>query len=174
MKKKNLKFLAIIIPLLSIGVMAYLLFIFQKKKEKLETLKNVPTFSLKTIDGIIFTQQNLATDRIKVILYFSPTCHYCQSEAKELSNVYHQYENIQWIWIASEPLHDIKQFAHHYQLDNKYNIFWCHDDMAKLYQKLSMKSVPYFLVYDKNNHLIKRNSGAVKLEKLINTIDERE
>lgn len=173
---KNNKFLkisAVSTSVLLIGIMFYLFLNLQKKKEKVTALKNVPTFNLTTVDGNSFTQQNLGNDQTKIIVYFSPSCHFCQAEAEELSKRYQNYQNIQWIWVASEPLDEIKKFAQQYQLDKKDNIFWTHDEMAVFYQKLGMSSVPYFLVYDKNNHLIKRNSGAIKLEKLTNIFDER-
>lgn len=172
---KNNKFLkasAVIFPILLIGIMVYLFLNFQKKKEKIDALKNIPSFSLKTIDGNDFTQNNMANEQIKVLIYFSPGCHFCQAEADELSKSYHTYKNIQWIWVASEPLHEIKEFAIKYKLDKQMNVYWCHDEMAVLYQKSGMNSVPYFLVYDKNNHLINRNSGVIKLEKIINNSDE--
>ncbi|REC77110.1 hypothetical protein DRF60_11865 [Chryseobacterium elymi] len=170
---KLLKISAVIFPILLIGLMAYLFFNFQKRKEKIDALKNIPSFSLTTIDGNSFTQHNLVNEQTKVIIYFNPSCHFCQAEADELSKSYNTYKNIQWIWVASEPLEEIKQFAAKYKLDKQMNIYWCHDEMATLYQKLGMNSVPYFLVYDNNNHLIKRNSGAIKLEKIINNFDER-
>jgi thiol-disulfide isomerase/thioredoxin len=172
-KNTFLKISAIVIPILLIGIMVYLFLNFQRKKEKIEILKNVPSFTLQTINGKLFTKKNLANDQTKVIIYFNPECHFCQAEAEELSKIYKNYQNVQWIWVASESLNQIQQFANHFQLNKKENIFWCHDKMAKLYQKLGMNSVPYFLVYDKKNHLIKRISGAIKLEKLINTIDEK-
>ncbi|RNA60726.1 hypothetical protein D1631_01650 [Chryseobacterium nematophagum] len=171
-KNKSLKIFAALIPLFLIGIMVYLFFSFREKKEKIAALKNVPTFNLKTINGSSFTQQNLANDQIKVIVYFSPSCHFCQAEVEELSRSYEDYQNIQWIWVASEPLNEIKGFAEQHRLNNQNNIIWCHDEMAILYRKTGMNSVPYFLVYDKENHLIKRNSGAIKLEKLINTSNE--
>ncbi|MFP3594594.1 TlpA family protein disulfide reductase [Chryseobacterium sp. SIMBA_038] len=171
--KKFLKISAVIVPVVLIGVIVYLFLNLQNKKEKIEALKNAPTLSLKTIDQNIFTEQNLADDRTKIIIYFSPSCHFCQAEAEELSKNIQDTKNIQWIWVASESLNEIKEFAVKYNLDKQSNIFWCHDEMATLYRKLGMSSVPYFLVYDKNNHLTKRNSGAIKLEKLINPFDEK-
>lgn len=171
-KNKSLKIFATLIPLFLIGIMVYLFSSFRKKKEKIEALKNVPSFSLTTIGGTIFTSANLDNNKIKILVYFSPSCHFCQAEVEELSRSYEYYQNIQWIWVASEPLNEIKGFAEQYKLNNQNNIIWCHDEMAILYRKLAMNSIPYFLVYDKNNHLIKRNSGAIKLEKLINTSDE--
>lgn len=171
-KNKSLKIFAILIPVFLIGIMVYLFSNFREKKEKIAALKSIPSFSLTTIKGNSFTQQNLADNYIKVIVYFNPSCHFCQAEAEELSKSYQDYQNIQWIWVASEPLNEIQEFAQQHKLSNQNNIIWCHDKMATLYRKLAMNSIPYFLVYDKDNHLIKRNSGAIKLEKLINTADE--
>lgn len=170
---KILKVFAITIPILLITLIVYLFLNFQEKKEKIDALKNLPTFYLKTINKSSFTQDDLIRDKTKIIVYFNPACHFCQVEAKELSKNIHKYQNIQWIWIASEPIENIKQFAQKYNLDKIPNVYWCYDEMATLYQKLGMNSVPYFLVYNKNNQLIKRNSGAIKLEKITHSIDER-
>nr|WP_315032749.1 thioredoxin fold domain-containing protein [uncultured Chryseobacterium sp.] len=173
---KNRKFLkaaVIIIPIILTGILTCLFLSFKKKEEKIEALKNLPAFSLETIHHTLLTSKSLVNNHTKVIIYFSPTCHYCQAEAEELFKVHRQYKNIQWIWVASESLEEIKQFAFNNNLNNQPNIFWCHDEKATFYQKLGMKGVPYFLVYDKNNNLIKRNSGAIKLEKLVTFSDEK-
>jgi thiol-disulfide isomerase/thioredoxin len=172
MKNKNLKILAILIPVLLIGVMVYFFISFQKKKAKVEVLQNIPAFSLKTIDGKTFSTENLAKNRNKVLVYFSPECHFCQAEAEELSKIYTKYPKIQWVFVASEPLEEIKKFAANYHLDKVENIHWCKDDKAKLYQSFEMNSVPYFLAYDKDNKLVFRNKGAIKLEKILEKFDE--
>lgn len=173
MKNKNLKIFAILIPVLLIGIIIYLFFNVQDKKGKIKALENIPSFKLQTIEGNIFTSKNLVNESIKVIVYFSPDCHFCRAEAEELSKTYQNYKNIQWIWVASESLSTIKDFAKKYKLDKQSNIFWCQDEMALFYRKSGMKSVPYFLIYDKGNHLIKRNSGAIKLEKFLEHFDEK-
>lgn len=175
MKKINfLKVTAFIIPVVCIGIMIGLWANFRKKKEKTEALKDIPTFSLTTINKTLLNSKNLGNNQTKVIIYFSPTCHFCQAEAEELSKINNHYQNTQWIWIASEPLDQIKEFAHQYNLDKQINISWCHDEGAVFYQKLGMSTVPYFLVYNQSNRLVKRNSGAIKLEKLLlNILHER-
>lgn len=173
MKNRSLKILAILIPVLVIGIIVYLFFNFQEKKEKIKQLENIPSFTLKTIDGSSFKSENLKNRNHKVIIYFSPDCHFCHAEAEELSKMHKNYENTEWIWIASEPLEQIKIFAKKYKLENFQNIHWCYDDKANFYRNFQMKSVPYFLVYDENNHLINRNSGAIKLTKLLRHFDEK-
>lgn len=77
-KNKSLKVFAILIPLILIGVMLYFFNSYKAKKASAERLKSIPTFSLKTIKGEIFTTENLAKNRYKVMVYFSPNCHYCE------------------------------------------------------------------------------------------------
>lgn len=172
MNKKYLKILAITIPILLIGVMIYFFINFQKKKNRVEALKDIPAFTLKTIEGQSFKMEDLSNNKNKILVYFSPECHFCKAEAEELSQIYTKYPKIQWVFIASEPIAEIKKFAENYKLDKQDNIHWCHDEMAKLYTKFEMNSVPYFLVYDKENKLVFRNKGAIKLEKILENFDE--
>lgn len=171
-KNKSLKIFAVLTPMILIGVIFYFFNSYKTKKANAEQLQTIPTFSLKTIKGEIFTTNDLTTDRNKVLVYFSPSCHYCEGEAEELAIIHQQYPNVQWVWIASEPLTEIKTFAEKYQLDQQENIHWCQDEMATLYQKFAMSSVPFFLAYDKNNKQVFRNKGAVKLEKILKSFDE--
>ena len=146
--KKWLKLSAVILPLILIGIMAYLYHTIQDKKAKLKILQEMPNLSLKTISGDLYSFKNLDNGRNKVLIYFSTKCHYCEAEAEELSKIHLQYSDIEWIWVSSNKLEDIKKFAEQYHLVNIENIKWCHDDMAKLYSTYNMSSVPYFLIYD--------------------------
>ena len=171
-KNKTLKILAITIPVLLIGVMIYLFASFQKKKEKVDRLQQIPAFKVTDINEQTITQNDLSKGN-KVLVYFSPICHFCQVEAEELSKIYSQYPDVKWLFIASEPLDEIRAFAKKYNLNDKKNILWVRDEQAKLYQIFGMNSVPYFLAYDVNNKLIFRNSGAIKIEKIIEHFYEK-
>lgn len=171
-KNKTLKILAIVIPTILISLMVYLFINFQKKKEKVESLNLIPSFIIKDVNGNIITQDNLSKGN-KVLVYFSPSCHFCQAEAEELSKINSKYPNIQWLFIASEPLDEIRSFAKQYNLNDKENILWTKDEQAKVYQTFGMNSVPYFLAYDSANKLVFRDAGAIKIEKIIEHFNEK-
>lgn len=171
-RNRTLKILAIIVPVSLIGVMIYLFISFQNKKEKVDGLKKIPAFTVSDVNGKIITQDNLSKGN-RVLVYFSPACHFCQAEAEELSKINSQYPDIQWLFIASESLEEIKSFAAQYNLDNKENILWARDEQAKVYQTFGMNSVPCFLAYDSNDKLIFRNAGAVKIEKIFKYFNEK-
>ncbi|AQW97706.1 TlpA family protein disulfide reductase [Elizabethkingia anophelis] len=171
-KNKTLKILAITIPILIIGLMIFLFNSFQKKKDKIDELKQIPSFAVTDVNGKTITQSNLSKGN-KILVYFSPTCHFCQAEAEELSKVNSKYPNIQWLFIASESLDEIKTFAKQYNLNDKENILWARDEQAKVYQAFGMSSIPYFLAYDSNNKLVFSNAGAIKIEKIIEHFNEK-
>ncbi|MCT3674377.1 TlpA family protein disulfide reductase [Elizabethkingia anophelis] len=171
-KNKTLKILAITIPILLIGLMIYLFNSFQKKKDKIDKLKQIPSFVVTDVNGKAITQNNLSNGN-KILIYFSPSCHFCQAEAEELSKINSQYPSIKWLFIASEPLNEINAFAKQYNLNDKENILWARDEKAKVYQTFGMTGVPYFLAYDSSNKLVFRNAGAIKIEKIIEYFNEK-
>ena len=171
-KNKTLKILAITIPILLIGLMVYLFNSFQKKKDRIESLNQIPSFAVTDVNGKTITQKNLSKGN-KILIYFSPSCHFCKTEAEELSKINSKYPNIQWVFIASESLDEINAFAKQYNLNDKGNVLWARDDQAKVYQTFGMTNVPYFLAYDSNNKLVFRNAGAIKIEKIIEHFNEK-
>ena len=171
MKNKTLKILAIIIPLVLIGVMVYLFTNYQSKKTKVEALQSIPTFSVKDIHGNTISNQNLQ-EGDKILVYFNSECHFCQAEMQELSAINKQHLDVQWIMFSSQSIEEIKIFATKYNLQNAENIKWCTDPKAEVYTKFAMTGIPYFLGYNKKNRLIHRSTGAIKIEKVLKDFDE--
>jgi peroxiredoxin len=171
MKNKTLKILAIIIPVLLIGVMAYLFTNYQNKKAKVEALQIIPVFSVKDINGKTVTNSDLQEGN-KLLVYFNPECHFCQAEMQELSSINNKHLDIQWIMFSSQSIAEIKNFATKYNLQNAENIKWCTDPKAEVYTKFAMTGIPYFLGYNKENKLVHRSTGAIKIEKVLKDFDE--
>ena len=166
MKNKTLKILAFIIPLVFIGVMVYLFTNYQRKKAKVEALQSIPVFSVKDINGKTITNSNLQEGN-KLLVYFNPECHFCQAEMQELSSINNKHLDIQWIMFSSQSIAEIKNFATKYNLQNAENIKWCTDPKAEVYTKFAMTGIPYFLGYNKENKLVHRSTGAIKVEKVL-------
>ena len=166
MKNKTLKILAITIPIVLIGVMVYLFANYQSKKTKVEALQSIPTFSVKDIHGNTISNQNLQ-EGDKILVYFNSECHFCQAEMQELSAINKQHLDVQWIMFSSQSIAEIKKFAAKYNLQNAENIKWCTDPKAEVYTQFAMTGIPYFLGYNKNNKLVHRSTGAIKIEKVL-------
>ncbi len=170
--KKTLKIVAVIIPVLMVGIMIYLFLNFQKKKQKVEALKSIPAFSVQDIHGKSVTNTNLPEGN-KVFVYFNPECEYCQAEMDELSEISQKHPDIKWIMFTDKPLSEIRAFAQRYKLDNAENIRWCNDPKSEVYLKFSMTGIPYFLGYNYQNKLVHRSTGAIKVEKVLADFDEK-
>lgn len=168
--KKLLKIFAIIIPVVLIGIMIYLFVSFQKKKEKVEALKNMPAFAVKDINGNSVTQRDIPEGN-KVLVYFNPECHYCQMEMEELSQINNQHKEVNWIMFTDKPLGEIRKFAETYHLDKAENIRWCNDPKSEVYLKFAMTGIPYFLGYNSENKLVHRSAGATKIKKVLVDFD---
>lgn len=169
---KSLKIVAILLTIIAIVFLVYLFFNFQKKKEKVEALKNMPSFSVKDINGNAVTNDNLPVGS-KILVYFNPECEYCQIEMEELSKLNEKHKEIQWIMFTDKPLDEIGKFAEKYHLDKAENIKWCNDPKSEVYLKFAMTGIPYFLGYDSDNKLIHRSTGAVKIEKVLASFNEK-
>lgn len=170
MKNKSLKIFAFIIPVTLIGILVYLYFSFQKKKQKVDALQNIPAFSVKDINGNTYTNNDLPIGN-KVLVYFNPECEYCEAEMEELSIINDKHKNINWVMFTDKPLDEIRKFAEQYHLDNAENIKWCNDPNSEVYLKFAMTGIPYFLGYDAENKLVHRSTGAIKIEKVLVDFD---
>lgn len=170
--KRSLKIAAVLIPVLVIGILIYLFSNFQKKKSKVEALKNIPTFSVKDINGNSVANNTLPEGN-KVLVYFNPECEYCQAEMDELSKINEKHQDINWIMFTDKPVIEIKQFAQKYKLDKAENIKWCNDPKSEVYLKFAMTGIPYFLGYNSDNKLVHRSTGAIKIEKVLSDFNEK-
>lgn len=170
--KKTLKIFAALIPVVLVGIMVYLFFNFQKKKDKVDALQSIPAFSVQDISGKTVTQNDLPKGN-KILVYFNPDCEYCRAEMEELSRINEKYKDVQWIMFTDKPLNEIRKFAEQYNLDKAENIQWCNDPKSEVYLQFAMTGIPYFLGYNSENKLVHRSTGAIKIEKVLADFDEK-
>ena len=170
--KKTLKIFAALIPVVLVGIMVYLFFNFQKKKDKVDALQSIPAFSVQDISGKTVTQNDLPKGN-KILVYFNPDCEYCRAEMEELSRINEKYKDVQWIMFTDKPLNEIRKFAEQYHLDKAENIQWCNDPKSEVYLQFAMTGIPYFLGYNTKNKLVHRSTGEKKKKKVLADFDEK-
>ncbi|WP_162088318.1 peroxiredoxin family protein [Chryseobacterium aquaeductus] len=172
MNNKKLKIFAVVIPILFIGLMIYLFTNFQNKKTKVEVLQTIPTFSATDINGKSVTQNNISKGN-KLLVYFDTNCEFCHAEMEALSKINYLHKDVQWVMFSSQSIEEIRKFATKYSLQNAENIQWCTDPKAEVYSKFAMKGIPYFLGYNSENKLVHRSTGAINIEKVLASFDEK-
>lgn len=163
--------LKIIIPILFIGVFAYFGYqIYSKiqhKKEVAEHIKTIPKFEYQNIKGGNFTNENLKKDTPTLFIYFNSECDFCNHEAEMVQQNIEQIKAIQVIFISFEPIEKIKQFAIKYNLLNHANITFLSDSKITFATAFDVNSMPCLVLYDKENNVIEKIKGQVKIETVL-------
>jgi peroxiredoxin len=175
MRKKKMLF---IVFLGIISLLTYLSYsIITKVKEKKETAKQIqiiPKFELKTLDSISFTNSNLKTNLSTIFVYFNSECDLCHYEAKSISDNLNKFKNVQFIFVSTESIAIIRQFSEEYKLSNQNNITFLYDFDNQFTNQFKAQFIPYILIYNKNNELIKKQKGQLNSNGILRVLNQND
>ncbi len=167
------KFIKLFIGFLIFGSISYLSFkIINKlnhKKEVAKRTKNIPNFSFYTSNGKPFSKNDLA-NKPTVFLYFNSECDFCKSEATKIQEHLNDFKDVQLVFVSFEPSKNIETFAVKYKLNNKKNIVFLEDRKGVFSELFDVNSIPYIVVYDKNQQFIKKFKGATKIDAILKVL----
>ncbi len=141
------------------------------KSEVEETLQTIPQFSFETINGISFSNKKLKKDLTTIFIYFNSECGFCEQEAKSIQENIEHFKNTQLIFVSFEPVYKISTFSRQYKLDTYDNITFLFDKRDDFATRFDATSVPYLLIYDKDQKLIKKHKGQLSIRGLLNAIN---
>ncbi len=165
--KKYIKILIISLGLIIFSFLGYQVSAKINTKVKVEkTLQIIPEFSFQNLEGETFTKKDLKKGQQTIFIYFNSGCDYCQNEAKLIKEHIDEFNNVQLIFVSIETIDEIKTFSKQYQLDNYDNITFLSDKRDGFTTRFGATSVPYLLIYDKNQKLIKKHKGQLTLNGL--------
>ena len=166
--KRTLK---IILPILVISLLAFMGYkVVSKinhKKQVAENIKKMPAFSYVTLENKIFTQKSLVQSTPTLFIYFNSECDFCNHEAEMVQQNIEQLKDIQVVFISYEPVEKIKQFATKFNLLHHDNIHFLSDSKITFATTFDVKSMPCLVLYDKDNNLIEKIKGQVKIETVL-------
>ena len=168
------KALKILIPILVLSLLAFMGYkVVSKinhKKQVSENIKKMPTFSYLTLDNKVFTEEDLAQNKPTLFIYFNSECDFCNHEAEMVQQNLEQLKAIQVVFISYEPVDKIKQFATKFKLLHHANISFLSDSKISFATTFDVKSMPCLVLYDKENNLIEKIKGQVKIETVLNKL----
>ncbi len=141
------------------------------KKEVAQLLNTVPEFSFTTLEGKNFTKNDLNQDKAIVFIYFNSTCDYCQHEAKSIQQNAEKFKNTQLIFVSYETKELIHQFSENYKLNNYDHITFLSDIKDDFANRFDANSIPYILIYSKDQQLVKRHKGQLSVETMLSFIE---
>lgn len=169
----------IIIFIVVIGVVGLLSYfgynIITKTKAKnaiAQQLQTLPDFEFKTLEQQPFSKVNLNANLNTVFIYFNSECDFCQHEAQSISDNVSSFNHAQFLFVSTESIATITQFSEYYKLDNQQNITFLYDNLNTFTSRFDAGSIPYILIYDKNQKLIKRHKGQLNAKGILKILND--
>ncbi len=170
-----------ILSVVIIGIISLLSFIgysvIAKAKEINKIAKQIqtmPKFELQTLESILFTNSNLKSNLSTIFIYFNSECDFCHYEAESISQNLNSFENVQFIFVSSEQTGAIKKFANLYKFDNQENIIFLGDKKGDFATIFNANYIPYILIYNQNNKLIKKHKGQLNANGMLRVLHQND
>jgi cytochrome oxidase Cu insertion factor (SCO1/SenC/PrrC family) len=173
MNKKKLK---IILAIILFGVISFFLYkIMYKVQEKnsiSNRIKTIPDFDFTALNNKEFKKVNLKPNMPTVFFYFNSECDFCQHETQSIRVAIDKFNDIQLIFVSTEPIEEIKMFSEQYNLNNKRNIVFLHDSTDSFSNQFNATSIPYILIYNKDKELIKKYNGQINASGILRVLNK--
>jgi peroxiredoxin len=170
--KKTIKILLIALFLGLFSLVIYQIFQkIQHKKEVAAHIQQLPNFAFPTINGEIYTQDNIPKNKPIIIVYYNSECDFCNEEAQMIKENIHQLAHTTILFISFETKEKIKTFATQHQLLDYDNITFLHDSKITFATTFDIKGMPCIVLYDKNRNLIEKLNGQTKAAKIIEKLE---
>ena len=173
MNKKIILFICVVSIL---SLLSYLgSSIVRKTKEKNiieQQLQVIPKFELLTLDEKVFNNSSLKPNLYTIFIYFNSECDFCQHEAQSISDNLNEFIDVQFIFVSTESIADIQQFSEQYALTDKENITFLHDKKTIFSTQFDATSIPYILIYDKNQKLLEKRKGQLNASGILKILNQ--
>lgn len=172
MKKKNIV-IVIVVSLLS--YLSYNIITKVKEKNKIaKRIQTIPQFELKTLNNVSFSNTDLKQNTSTIFIYFNSDCDFCHHEAKSISQNLDKFKNVQFVFVSFEETKNIKKFAELYKLDNQENIIFLEDKKSVFSIQFNANSIPYILIYNQKNELVKKHKGQLNANGILRVLNEND
>lgn len=141
---------------------------FQKLESQKTQSKNFATLPSMTLIATDTTPVDLVNwSKHIVLLYFNSDCDHCQYEALEIKNNFDRLRNTKIIFMSSEPLSKIRDFAEAVQLNTCGNIHFTYIDAKDASSTFGPLAIPHIFIYGPDKKLKKEFKGETKIEAIL-------
>lgn len=172
------KTILIIVVVGIFGLLSYLGYnVISKTKDKNQIAKQleiIPDFEFLSIEQQPFAKSDLKQGIQTIFIYFNSECDFCKHEAQSINNNLDNFKNVQFIFVSTEPIEIIKQFAEQYTLSNQPNITFLYDNLSTFSSQFDANSIPYLLIYDQNQKLIKKHKGQINAKGILRVLQQND
>lgn len=172
------KAILIIVLISVLGLLSYLGFnVISKVKEKNQIAKQleiIPEFEFLTLAQQPFNKADLKPNTNTIFIYFNSDCDFCQHEAKSISDNLESFKNVQFIFVSSEPISTIIGFSEQHNMNKHQNVTFLYDNLDTFSSRFDANSIPYILIYNKKQKLIKKHKGQLNANGILRVLQEND
>ncbi len=146
-----------------------------KEKNAVEkSLVTIPKFELLSLNNKLYSNLSITPSYPVIFIFFNSECDFCQHEAQSISENLNKFKEIQIIFISEEPIKKIKQFSNKYNLNHQPKIHFLYDRLGNFSNRFNIRSIPYILIYNKNQMLIKKHNGLLSTNGILRVLQQND
>ena len=134
--------------------------------------KNLPAFTLNLIDGREVTNKTIPKYKYTCIIFFSPDCSHCETEAATINKYKDKLTNVLFIWDSYRDMIAIQAFADKFKFVGRPNILIGRDPSYAIPTFFRPKMTPFVALY-KNNQFVKVYEKGADIFDLIKIIESK-
>jgi peroxiredoxin len=130
-----------------------------------QEINELPYLDYKTLKGEPSSTRTLPGSSILIL--FNTDCDHCQREAAEIAEKNVAFKNYELLFIASDSIHQIENFAKTYNLTDRLNVEFGRAEYQDVYMNFGAISTPAIYIYNRERKFVKSFLGETPVEELI-------
>jgi hypothetical protein len=139
---------------------------------RLAAIKNLPHLRMIALDSSTrFLPEDVPPGSPVIIIYFDPDCEHCQRETIDLIQHRSEIEPAKVYMVANNATHDsLQRFYRQNRLEQSSNILIGEDYNYSFFKVFKPSTVPYIIIYNSNQQLVKIYEGEADIHSIIASI----
>jgi cytochrome oxidase Cu insertion factor (SCO1/SenC/PrrC family) len=137
-----------------------------------KSLPDFPSFNLISSEGKTFRSTEVQKkNKPTVVVYFSPTCHHCQTQTSDITSNIKQFKEVQFLFVTPYPESETKFFLSEFAIERFSNIRFGYDPNYVMARFFEIQSWPGIFIYNIEGKLAKAFDTNIKPETLKETLN---
>jgi len=169
--KRSLLIAGLVVVLGAIGYFSYDMYADSQADPAAEaqaqvTRQTLPSAMLQTTGGGTFELANVPKGRPVVLMFFKPTCPYCQEETVDIKAHGQLTDEATVLMVSTFNRSSLQAYAQEYGLNGMGNVRVLRDFGGSLFTQYNISSVPHTFVYDAQHNLVRDFKGKASADRL--------
>ncbi len=141
----------------------------QQQDSKIKTA-SIPDLPLFNLDSTSFRVSSF-TSQFLLIIFFNPSCEYCQAEAREIRSKIGRFSSSSVLMVSSSRISEIRAFATEYNLQANPVVTFAKINPDEVFKSFGSLSIPHVFIYGKDKQLIREFKGEASVDIIIKYLE---